>query len=151
MVFTENYLHEIPEDIQKLIIEYTAHKYYDIYVTVTTNSNLKKRRQFVSKSMHKKIMKFAYYHKNVSTYTKTFYDRYMISFFALKEHIRNIISNLKNSQINEIFIYNNIYDTKQVYKIFYGDRKDTIDYDRELLLEYILNMYKACIDIRFIS
>ena len=55
MLFVDNYLHEIPADIQMLIITYSKHRYYDIYVTVSTNSNLKKRREFVSKSMHKKI------------------------------------------------------------------------------------------------
>ena len=151
MLFVDNYLHEIPADIQMLIITYTKYSYYDIYVNVSTNSNLKKRKEFVSKNMHKKIMNFSYYHKNVSTYSSIFCDRYKNAFFTLKEHIRDIISKLKISHITEIFLYNNIHNAKNVYKMFYGDRKNIIDYDRELLLEYILNMYKATIDIRFIS
>lgn len=151
MVFKENYLHEIPEDIQKLILEYTFHKYYDIYVTVSTNSNLKNRKQYVSKRMHKKIMNLEYSHKNVSTYTSVFYDRYMNAFFSLKEHIRNVISTLKDEHIRDIFIFNNIWDAKQVYNIMYGDRKNIKDYDRELLLEFVLNMYKTNIYLNFIS
>ena len=151
MLFVDNYLHEIPADIQMLIITYSKQRYYDIYVTVSTNSNLKKRREFVSKSMHKKIMKLSYYHKNVWTYSSIFCDRYKNAFFTLKEYIRGIISKLENSHINEILLYNNIHNAKNVYKIFYGDRKNIIDYERELLLEYILNMYKTNIDIRFIS
>ena len=40
MIFTENYLHEIPEDIQMLIIDYSKRTYYDINVYVSTISNL---------------------------------------------------------------------------------------------------------------
>jgi|694.fasta_scaffold17725_11 hypothetical protein len=151
MLFVDNYFHEIPADIQMLIITFTKYSYYDIYVTVSTNSNLKKRKKFVSKSMHKRIMNLSYYHKNVSTDSNIFCDRYKNAYFTVKEHIRDIISKLKISHINDILLKNNIHDAKNVYKMIYGDRKNIINYDIEMLLEYILNVYKTTIDIRFIS
>jgi len=150
MIFTENYLHEIPKDIQLLIIDYSKRTYYDIKVYVSTISNLNNRKKYVSKRMHKKIMKLTYSIKNVEKYSHKFIDRYKTSFFALKKHIRNIISNLKIEKIQEIFSYNYIFNSKQVYKMFYGDRDNILDYDRELLLEIILNMYKTTIELNVV-
>ena len=73
-------------------------------------------------------------------------DRYKTAFFAIKNHIRNIISNLKIEKIKEIFSSNNIFSARDVYKMIYGDRY-IIDYDRELLLEFILKMYKTTIKV----
>ena len=39
MVFTENYLHEMPKDIQLLIVDYSKSIYYNIQVVVSINSN----------------------------------------------------------------------------------------------------------------
>ena len=57
-----------------------------------------------------------------------------------------IISYLKIEKIHEIFSNNNIFSARDVYKMIYGDRY-IIDYDRELLLEIILKMYKTTIKI----
>ena len=56
------------------------------------------------------------------------------------------ISYLKIEKIHEIFSNNNIFSARDVYKMIYGDRY-IIDYDRELLLEIILKMYKTTIKI----
>ena len=162
MVFTENYLHEIPKDIQLLIVDYSKPIiYYNIHVIVSINSNeelinykshdginalLIKRKMYVNKSIHKKIMSLSYFHKNVEEHSNEIKDRYKIAFFALKNHIRNIISYLKIEKIQEIFSSNNIFSARDVYKMIYGDRY-IIDYDRELLLEIILKMYKTTIKI----
>jgi len=161
MVFTENYLHEMPKDIQLLIVDYSKSIYYDIQVVVSINSNeelinykshdginalLIKRKMYVDRSMHKKIMGLKYFHKNVEEHSNEIKDRYKTAFFALKNHIRNIISYLKIEKIHEIFSNNNIFSARDVYKMIYGDRY-IIDYDRELLLEIILKMYKTTIKI----
>ena len=103
MVFTENYLHEMPEDIQLLIVNYSKPIiYYNIHVIVSINSNeelinykshdtinaiLIKRKMYVNKSIHKKIMSLSYFHKNVEEHSNEIKDRYKIAFFALKNHI----------------------------------------------------------------
>ncbi len=147
MVFTDNYLHEMPNDIQLLIVEYSKCKYHNIYVNVATNSTLNKRKMYVSKRMHKKIMNLKYCYKNVEINSLEFIDRYKTAFFSLKNHIRDIISNLKIDKIRDILSYNCILDANYVYKMIYGDRINIIDYERELLLEIILNMYKTIINI----
>jgi hypothetical protein len=91
-------------------------------------------------------MRLSYFHKNVEEHSNEIKDRYKIAFFALKNHIRNIISYLKIEKIQEIFSSNNIFSARDVYKMIYGDR-DIIDYDRELLFEIILKMYKTTIKI----
>jgi hypothetical protein len=150
MVFTDNYLHEMPYDIQLLIVEYSKCKYHNICVNVATNSTLNKRRMYVSKRMHKKIMNLKYCYKNVEINSLEFIDRYKTAFFSLKNHIRDIISNLKIEQIRDILSYNCILDANYVYKMIYGDRINIIDYERELLLEIILNMYKTIINIKVV-
>jgi hypothetical protein len=105
---------------------------------------------YVSKRMHKKIMNLKYCYRNVEINSLEFIDRYKTAFFSIKNHIRDIISNLKIEQIRDILSYNCILDANYVYKMIYGDRINIIDYERELLLEIILNMYKTIINIKVV-
>jgi len=141
IMFKENYLHDLPRDIQEMIIDISKRQYCDIYISFWNNYRYTKYR-FISKRMDRRILKYSKTIKNVEIDSEQYVniDSYALS--ILKSHITGLVSNLKKEAIRKILYDNNIYDAKITYINKYASNKCTIDdYEKALLIEIIYYNY----------
>jgi hypothetical protein len=155
-MFEENYLHDIPRDIQEMIMDISKRRYCDIYISFWNNySNT--RDSFISKRMNRNILKYSQTIKNVEIDSEQFVNIESYSLAILKSHITRLVSNLKKPAIRKILYDNDIYDAKITYEKNYVSEASeaseagkaskpsetgTIDdYEKALLIEIIYYNY----------
>ena len=146
-MFEENYLHDIPWDIQEMIMDISKRRYCDIYISFWNNySNT--RDSFISKRMNRNILKYSQTIKNVEIDSEQFVNIESYSLAILKSHITRLVSNLKKPAIRKILYDNDIYDAKITYEKKYASKAsepnetDAIDdYEKALLIEIIYYNY----------
>jgi hypothetical protein len=146
-MFEENYLHDIPWDIQEMIMDISKRRYCDIYISFWNNySNA--RDCFISKRMNRNILKYSQISKNVEIDSEQFVNIESYSLAILKSHITRLVSNLKKPAIRKIIYDNDIYDAKITYEKKYASKAsepnetDAIDdYEKALLIEIIYYNY----------
>jgi hypothetical protein len=149
-MFKENYLHDIPRDIQEMIMDISKRRYCYIYISYWTNySNAK--NSFISKRMNRAILKYSETIKNVEIDSQQYVNIESYALSILKSHITRLVSNLKKTAIRKILYDNDIYDAKITYKNKYAsDASDASnividDYEKALLIEIIYYYYKVFI------
>ena len=140
-MFEENYLHDIPRDIQEMIMDISKRRYCDIYISFWNNySNTKD--SFISKRMNRNILKYSQTIKNVEIDSEQYLNIESYALTILKSHITRLVSNLKKAAIIKILYDNDIYDAKITYKKKYSRNTGIIDdYEKALLIEIIYNNY----------
>ena len=152
-MFEENYLHDIPRDIQEMIMDISKRRYCDIYISFWNNySNT--RDSFISKRMNRNILKYSQTIKNVEIDSEQFVNIESYASAILKSHITRLVSNLKKPAIRKILYDNDIYDAKITYEKNYASKAsepnetgepnetDAIDdYEKALLIEIIYYNY----------
>jgi hypothetical protein len=140
-MFEENYLHDIPRDIQEMIMDISKRRYCDIYISFWNNySNTKD--SFISKRMNRNILKYSQTIKNVEIDSEQYTNIESYALTILKSHITRLVSNLKKAAIIKILYDNDIYDAKITYKKKYASDTGIIDdYEKALLIEIIYNNY----------
>ena len=152
-MFEENYLHDIPRDIQEMIMDISKRRYCDIYISYWNNySNTKD--SFISKRMNRNILKYSQTIKNVEIDSEQYLNIESYASATLKSHITQLVSNLKKAAIRKILYDNDIYDAKITYKKKYANeasdaseasnasKTGTIDdYEKALLIEIIYYNY----------
>jgi hypothetical protein len=140
-MFEENYLHDIPRDIQEMIMDISKRRYCDIYISFWNNySNTKD--SFISKRMNRNILKYSQTIKNVEIDSEQYTNIESYALTILKSHITRLVSNLKKAAIIKILYDNDIYDAKITYKKKYARNTGIIDdYEKALLIEIIYNNY----------
>ena len=140
-MFEENYLHDIPRDIQEMIMDISKRRYCDIYISFWNNySNTKD--SFISKRMNRNILKYSQAIKNVEIDSEQYTNIESYALTILKSHITRLVSNLKKTAIIKILYDNDIYDAKITYKKKYSRNTGIIDdYEKALLIEIIYNNY----------
>ena len=147
-MFEENYLHDIPRDIQEMIMDISKRRYCDIYISYWNNySNMKD--SFISKRMNRKILKYSQTIKNVEIDSGQYLNIESYALATLKSHITKLVSNLKKAAIRKILYDNDIYDAKITYKKKYaegetgetGETGDIGDFEKALLIEIIYYNY----------
>ena len=153
IMFEENYLHDIPRDIQEMIMDISKRRYCDIYISFWNNySNTKD--SFISKRMNRNILKYSQTIKNVEIDSEQFVNIESYASAILKSHITRLVSNLKKPAIRKILYDNDIYDAKITYEKNYvseasepnetGEPNETDaidDYEKALLIEIIYYNY----------
>jgi dGTP triphosphohydrolase len=140
-MFEENYLHDIPRDIQEMIMDISKRRYCDIYISFWNNySNTKD--SFISKRMNRNILKYSQTIKNVEIDSEQYLNIESYASATLKSHITQLVSNLKKAAIRKILYDNDIYDAKITYKKKYASDTGIIDdYEKALLIEIIYYNY----------
>ena len=142
-MFKENYLHDIPKDIQEMIMDISKRRYCDIYISYWNNySNAK--NSFISKRMNRTILKYSETIKNVEIDSEQYANIESYALSTLKSHIRRLVSNLKKTAIRKILYDNDIYDAKITYIKKYASETGNIvidDYEKALLIEIIYYNY----------
>ena len=143
-MFEENYLHDIPRDIQEMIMDISKRRYCDIYISFWNNySNTKD--SFISKRMNRNILKYSQTIKNVEIDSEQYTNIESYALTILKSHITRLVSNLKKAAIIKILYDNDIYDAKITYKKKYASNARNTgiidDYEKALLIEIIYNNY----------
>ena len=146
-MFEENYLHDIPRDIQEMIMDISKRRYCDIYISYWNNySNTKD--SFISKRMNRNILKYSQTIKNVEIDSEQYLNIESYASATLKSHITQLVSNLKKAAIRKILYDNDIYDAKITYKKKYANeaseasKTGAIDYyEKALLIEIIYYNY----------
>lgn len=147
-MFEENYLHDIPRDIQEMIMDISKRRYCDIYISYWNNySNTKD--SFISKRMNRNILKYSQTIKNVEIDSGKYLNIESYALATLKSHITRLVSNLKKAAIRKILYDNYIYDAKITYKKKYaegetgktGETGDIDDFEKALLIEIIYYNY----------
>lgn len=144
IMFEENYLHDIPWDIQEMIMDISKRRYCDIYISFWNNySNA--RDCFISKRMNRNILKYSQTIKNVEIDSEQFVNIESYASAILKSHITRLVSNLKNAAIRKILYDNDIYDAKITYEKNYASEPNETnaidDYEKALLIEIIYYNY----------
>ena len=141
-MFEENYLHDIPRDIQEMIMDISKRRYCDIYISFWNNySNTKD--SFISKRMNRNILKYSQTIKNVEIDSEQYLNIESYALTILKSHITRLVSNLKKAAIIKILYDNDIYDAKITYiKKYVSEASEAIDdYEKALLIEIIYYNY----------
>jgi len=149
-MFEENYLHDIPRDIQEMIMDISKRRYCDIYISFWNNySNT--RDSFISKRMNRNILKYSQTIKNVEIDSEQCVNIEIYSLAILKSHITRLVSNLKKPAIRKILYDNDIYDAKITYEKNYASKTGKAsepnetnaidDYEKALLIEIIYYNY----------
>ena len=143
-MFEENYLHDIPRDIQEMIMDISKRRYCDIYISFWNNySNT--RDNFISKRMNRNILKYSQTIKNVEIDSEQFVNIESYASAILKSHITRLVSNLKKPAIRKILYDNDIYDAKITYEKNYASEASKTnaidDYEKALLIEIIYYSY----------
>ena len=152
-MFEENYLHDIPRDIQEMIMDISKRRYCDIYISYWNNySNTKD--SFISKRMNRNILKYSQTIKNVEIDSEQYLNIESYASATLKSHITQLVSNLKKAAIRKILYDNDIYDAKITYKKKYANEASEAsnaseasetgaidDYEKALLIEIIYYNY----------
>jgi len=152
-MFEENYLHDIPRDIQEMIMDISKRRYCDIYISYWNNySNTKD--SFISKRMNRNILKYSQTIKNVEIDSEQYLNIESYASATLKSHITQLVSNLKKAAIRKILYDNDIYDAKITYKNKYASEASEAseasdanktgaidDYEKALLIEIIYYNY----------
>jgi len=154
-MFEENYLHDIPKDIQEMIMDISKRRYCDIYISYWNNySNAKD--SFISKRMNRAILKYSETIKNIEIDSEQYANIESYALSTLKSHIRRLVSNLKKTAIRKILYDNDIYDAKITYKKKYASEASDAseaseasetgnividDYEKALLIEIIYYNY----------
>ncbi len=146
-MFEENYLHDIPRDIQEMIMDISKRRYCDIYISFWNNySNTKD--SFISKRMNRAILKYSKTIKNVEIDSEQYVNIESYALATLKSHITRLVSNLKKAAIRKILYDNDIYDAKITYKKEYASEASEAseaspidDYEKALLIEIIYYNY----------
>ena len=152
-MFEENYLHDIPRDIQEMIMDISKRRYCDIYISFWNNySNT--RDSFISKRMNRNILKYSQTIKNVEIDSEQYLNIESYASATLKSHITQLVSNLKKAAIRKILYDNDIYDAKITYKKKYANEASEAsnaseanktgaidDYEKALLIEIIYYNY----------
>ena len=141
MMFFENYLHDIPRDIQEMIMDISKRRYCDIYISFWNNCK-NTNCGFVSKRMNRNITKYGKTIKNVEIDSEQYANREREALVILKSHITQLVSNLKKERIRKILYDNDIYDAKIIYNKYYAIGDSIIDdYEKALLIEIIYGTY----------
>jgi hypothetical protein len=137
----ENYLHDIPRDIQEMIMDISKRRYCDIYISFWNNCK-NTNCGFVSKRMNRNITKYSKTIKNVVIDSEQYANREREALAILKSHITRLVSNLKKERIRKILYDNDIYDAKITYNKYYAIGDSIIDdYEKALLIEIIYGTY----------
>jgi len=143
-MFEENYLHDIPKDIQEMIMDISKRRYCDIYISFW-NNYINTRDSFISKRMNRNILKYSQTIKNVEIDSVQYVNIESYALAILKSHITRLVSNLKKAVIRKILYDNDIYDAKITYEKNYASEASEAsaidDYEKELLIEIIYYNY----------
>lgn len=140
-MFYENYLHDIPRDIQEMIMDISKRRYCDIYISFWNNCK-NTNCSFVSKRMNRNITKYSKTIKNVVIDSVQYANRERDTLAILKSHITHLVSNLKKERIRKILYDNDIFDAKITYNKYYVIGDSIIDdYEKALLIEIIYDTY----------
>lgn len=140
-MFYENYLHDIPRDIQEIIMDISKRQYCDIYIYFWNNCK-NKNCGFISKRMNRNITRYSKNIKNVVIDSEQYVNREREALAILKSHITHLVSNLKKERIRKILYDNDIFDAKITYNKYYGIGDSIIDdYEKALLIEIIYYTY----------
>ncbi len=145
IMFSENYLHDIPRDIQEMIMDISKRRYCDVYISYWNNYRNTKD-SFISKRMNRNILKYSQTIKNVEIDSEQYLNIESYALATLKSHITQLVSNLKKTAIRKILYDNDIYDAKITYKKKYtqhetGETGDIDDYEKALLIQIIYYNY----------
>jgi hypothetical protein len=143
-MFEENYLHDIPKDIQEMIMDISKRRYCDIYISFW-NNYINTRDSFISKRMNRNILKYSQTIKNVEIDSVQYVNIESYALAILKSHITRLVSNLKKAAIRKILYDNDIYDAKITYEKNYASEASEAsaidDYEKALLIEIIYYNY----------
>jgi hypothetical protein len=143
-MFKENYLHDIPKDIQEMIMDISKRRYCDIYISFW-NNYINTRDSFISKRMNRNILKYSQTIKNVEIDSVQYVNIESYALAILKSHITRLVSNLKKAAIRKILYDNDIYDAKITYEKNYASEASEAsaidDYEKALLIEIIYYNY----------
>jgi hypothetical protein len=143
-MFEENYLHDIPTDIQEMIMDISKRRYCDIYISFW-NNYINTRDSFISKRMNRNILKYSQTIKNVEIDSVQYVNIESYALAILKSHITRLVSNLKKAAIRKILYDNDIYDAKITYEKNYASEASEAsaidDYEKALLIEIIYYNY----------
>ena len=134
-IFTENYLHELPEEIQIKIIKLSKKRKCNI-VYYTKNEEVCFINHLIDININNKILDFEYTIKGVEYDAEDenngyFYDKYLYCYYfrvldALQEYINEIVSNCSIDTIRKKLFYNK--QNNEIEEIF--REKYPIYYDK---------------------
>lgn len=148
-IFTENYLHELPEEIQIKIIKLSKMRKYNI-VYYTKNEEMCFINHLIDININNKILDFEYTIKGVEYDVKDenseyFYDKYLYLYYfrvldALQEYINEVVSNCSIDTIRKKLFYNK--QNNEIEEIF--KERYPIHYDKmELKKDCYIRAYYA--------
>ena len=164
-IFYENYLHELPNEIQMHIIDLSKKNYCDLKI-ICKKHNIFFDKSIISKKLNKYIIcKFVYTIKNIEYvenpdedligYTNMIsnicnYKDMIID--SLKSHIKKFIKYYPQKYIRKILYNYDIYDAEELYKRDYLNSYDTAleeygCYEKALYTEILLKSYYYVYDI----
>lgn len=154
MSLDQNYFYDLPTDIQSVIIEYSECVYVDIYARVKhiskRNNNivvafntaiLNNAFGYVSKRMHKNIVKFRYNINYIDKNSIQYINRSSNIIDCFKEYLYNLVSKLSAVRIKDLLEKVDIYDAETVYLKEFNDKRKTKDYSVKLLSLLIFKDY----------
>lgn len=103
IVFNENYLLDLPRDIQEMIIDISNHRYCDIYISFWNNYRYTKYC-FISKRMDRIILKYSKTIKNVKIDSEQYVNIESYASSILKSYITGLVSNFKKRQLEKFYM-----------------------------------------------
>jgi hypothetical protein len=125
-IFTENYLHELPEEIQKDIIKLSKKRKCNIVYNFY-NEEICLINHLIATDINDKILNFKYILKDIEydvedEHYKYFYDKYLRIYYfkvldVLQEYINDIVSNYSIDIIRNFMFYNKKnYEIEEMFK-----------------------------------
>jgi len=124
-IFTENFLHELPEEIQKDIIKLSKIRKCNIIYTFY-NEEICFINHLITTDINDKILNFTYTLKDIEYNIedenhKYFHDKYLRIYYfkilnALQEYINEIVSNYSIDTIRKIMFHNK--KNKEIEELF---------------------------------
>jgi len=135
-IFTENYFHELPEEIQKDIIKLSKKRKCNIVYSFY-NEEICFINNLIATDINDKILEFTYTLKDIEYDVedenyKYFYDKYLRIYYfkildVLQEYINNIVSNYSIDIIQNLMFYNKEnYEIEEMFKERYPIHYDKI-------------------------
>ena len=136
-IFSENYLHELPEEIQKDIIKLSKKRKCNIVYNFF-NEEICLINHLIATDINDKILNFRYTLKDIEYDVqdenyKYFYDKYLRIYYfkvldALQEYINEIVSNYSIDIIRNIMFYNKKnYEIEEIFKERYPIHFDKME------------------------
>jgi hypothetical protein len=125
-IFIENYLHELPEEIQKYIIKLSKKRKCNIVYNFY-NEEICLINDLIATDINDKILNFKYTLKDIEydleyENYKYFHDKYLCNYYfkvldALQEYINEIVSNYSIDIIRNFIFHNKKkYEIEEMFK-----------------------------------